>query len=245
MLRYFEPKFEEYDLVHMDNRNFVINMTISGEKTAAFSASTLNLPPQHYDYTANIIQHSRTQFAVSRTEAENYIHRRYELDPKQPATQSQPSKAAKKPAPKPKTQPKAVQRPQAAAPQPAAPAQPQSEAAAPPAQSSDPSTMGRTAVGSLVEMIKPKRRRRRRNKKHAEEPHSTQVAREPDSLHIPTPPPEQAPAAKAKSPPPAQARPKSKSAHKPKPDHKPRSESPRPKSLAETTETTEHTIFKR
>ena len=36
MQKYFEPKFEEYDLVHMHNRNFVINMTIDGEKAPGF-----------------------------------------------------------------------------------------------------------------------------------------------------------------------------------------------------------------
>lgn len=239
MQRYFEPKFEEYDLVHMDNRNFVINMTISGEKTPAFSATTLNLPPQHSDYTANIIQHSRRQFAVSRSEAENYIHRRYELDPKRPAGQSQPlSKTAKKPAQKPKAQPTSEPHSQAqseaAARQPAAaPAQPQPEAAAPPAQPADPFTMGHTAVGSIVEMIKPKRRRRRRNKRRDEE--ATQAAN-------PTPQPDSSSVQAHHKSEPVR---KPKEAHEPKPTHKPKPEPLQPKSLAETTEPTEHTIFKR
>ncbi|MCA9326678.1 type IV secretion system DNA-binding domain-containing protein, partial [Candidatus Saccharibacteria bacterium] len=38
MQRYFEPRFLEYDLVHMHNRHFVISMTIEGEKIPGFSA---------------------------------------------------------------------------------------------------------------------------------------------------------------------------------------------------------------
>jgi hypothetical protein len=79
MQKYFEPKFEEYDLVHMNNRNFVINMTIDGEKTQAFSATTLTLPELPPEHTQSIIEHSRQHHAVTRAEAEAYIHRHYGL----------------------------------------------------------------------------------------------------------------------------------------------------------------------
>jgi hypothetical protein len=173
MQRYFEPKFEEYDLVHMDNRNFVINMTISGEKVPAFSATTLDLPPQHYDETPRIVEHSRAQHAVTRQAAEEYIHRRYDLNAT-PSAQAQPKVSHKRQ--QPKSQPEHKSEPQ-----------PQD-----PAERTN--GMGHTAVGSLVEMIKPKRHRRRRNKKRSEERHQ----------------------------PPSQ-----------------------PRSIAETPENTEHTIFKR
>ncbi len=80
MLRYFEPKFEEYDLVHMHNRHFVINMTIDGEKSQAFSAVSLNLPEQQFDETAHIIAHSRARYALERGAVEDYIGQRYHLD---------------------------------------------------------------------------------------------------------------------------------------------------------------------
>ncbi len=144
MQRYFEPKFEEYDLVHMNNRNFVINMTIDGEKTPAFSATTLDLPDQDFDQTAHIIEQSRANYAISRSSSEAYIHSHYEFEgkpgetshhqPKEPAKAAEPKPAAKSPA---KTS----------------------------AEPADPSTMGRTAVSSVVETIKPKRKRRRRSKK--------------------------------------------------------------------------------
>lgn len=157
MQRYFEPKFEEYDLVHMDNRNFVINMTIGGEKVPAFSATTLDLPPQHYDETAQIVEHSRAQHAVTRQAAEEYIHQRYDLNTKPPV---QP-KAAKQKPPEPKSKARKPQPEQQPRPQQTAP-QTQTAPADPVVRTNG---MGHAAVGSLVEIIKPKRRRRRRSKK--------------------------------------------------------------------------------
>ncbi len=97
MQKYFEPKFEEYDLVHMNNRNFVINMTIDGEKTQAFSGTTLDLPEHSADQSADIVERSRKQFAVSRAAAEEYIHGRYEFGPK-PAQEHKPAAKHRKPA---------------------------------------------------------------------------------------------------------------------------------------------------
>ncbi len=79
MLRYFEPRFDEYDLVHMHNRHFVISMTIEGEKTPAFSAISLNLPDQRADYSQSIIAASRSQYASSKEYVEHYIAERYQL----------------------------------------------------------------------------------------------------------------------------------------------------------------------
>jgi hypothetical protein len=79
MMRYFEPKFEEYDLVHMHNRHFVVSMTIEGEKVPAFSAISLNLPEQQLDYTQHIIDHSRSLYAVSREYVEHFVGERYVL----------------------------------------------------------------------------------------------------------------------------------------------------------------------
>jgi len=83
MQRYFEPRFEEYDLVHMHNRHFVISTTIEGEKIAAFSAISLNLPPEPQDYSAEIIARSRAQYAVSRDFVDRYVGERYLVEDKQ------------------------------------------------------------------------------------------------------------------------------------------------------------------
>jgi hypothetical protein len=77
MQRYFEPKFTEYDLVHMHNRHFVISMTIEGEKVPAFSAITIDLPPLSDGFSAAIIQHSRKQYAIEKLSIEEYIGGRY------------------------------------------------------------------------------------------------------------------------------------------------------------------------
>jgi hypothetical protein len=97
MLRYFEPKFEEYDLVHMHNRHFVISMTIEGEKTPAFSAISLNLPPQQTDYSAAIIENSRNRYASSKQYVERYVNERYQFDDFRPASAGQDRAPSRRP----------------------------------------------------------------------------------------------------------------------------------------------------
>jgi hypothetical protein len=79
MLKYFEPKFTDHDIVHMHNRHFAISMTIDGEKVQAFSAISLNLPAFQFDYSAHIIQHSRELYARPRDQVELYVMDRYGL----------------------------------------------------------------------------------------------------------------------------------------------------------------------
>src|SRR6185437_3457470 len=76
MLKYVEPRFEEHDLIHMHNRHFIISMTIEGEKVPAFSAVTLNLPPQSGDDAQFIIEHSRSLYASSREVVDRYAGER-------------------------------------------------------------------------------------------------------------------------------------------------------------------------
>lgn len=72
--KYFEPQFESADLIQQHNRNFVISMTIDGEKAAAFSAKTLNLPQPVEDLTPRIVELSRQRYGQPRTEIEKVIH---------------------------------------------------------------------------------------------------------------------------------------------------------------------------
>lgn len=99
MQRYFEPRFEEYDLVHMHNRHFVISTTIEGEKIAAFSAISLNLPAQGIDQSNAIIARSRAEYAVSRDFVDRYVSDRYIVDDYKKPTQNQnvPSQAESRP----------------------------------------------------------------------------------------------------------------------------------------------------
>lgn len=94
MMRYFEPKFEENDLIHMNNRNFVISLTIAGEKAHAFSATSLNLPPMAPDHLmAQIVEQSRQKYAKNLSEVEAYVQARY-IDA---ADKPKPSASAQKP----------------------------------------------------------------------------------------------------------------------------------------------------
>jgi len=69
----FEPQFEPNDLLQMHNRNFVINMVIKGEKSPAFNATTLSLPPAQIDNTPQIIENTRRGYSRSRQEVEQEI----------------------------------------------------------------------------------------------------------------------------------------------------------------------------
>lgn len=80
MQRYFEPKFEEHDLVHMHNRYFVTSLTIEGEKTQAFSGISLNLPPPGENNSAKIVATSRSRYASSRDYVDRYVRQRYLAD---------------------------------------------------------------------------------------------------------------------------------------------------------------------
>lgn len=70
----FEPQFEAGDLLQMHNRHFIINMVINGEKTPAFSATTLALPPEQIDNTPQIIENSRRLYSRTRADVEAEIN---------------------------------------------------------------------------------------------------------------------------------------------------------------------------
>ena len=117
LAKQFEPNFESVDLLQMHNRNFVINMVIGGEKTPAFSARTLELPPSQADNTLHIIEHSRRMYSRSREDVEKEINAAIMPQP-------QPQKQAPRPAAQPITrqpaqQPVATANTRPAQPQPA------------------------------------------------------------------------------------------------------------------------------
>ena len=117
LAKQFEPNFEAVDLLQMHNRNFVINMVIGGEKTPAFSARTLELPPSQADNTLHIIKHSRRMYSRSREDVEKEINAAIMPQP-------QPQKQAPQPAAQPITrqpaqQPAIATNPRPVKPQPA------------------------------------------------------------------------------------------------------------------------------
>ena len=76
LAKQFEPQFEPNDLIQMHNLNFIINMVINGEKSPAFSAKTLNLPPAQTDNTLQIIQNTRELYGQPRDVIERSIDER-------------------------------------------------------------------------------------------------------------------------------------------------------------------------
>lgn len=150
MQRYFEPKFEEHDLVHMHNRNFVISMTIGGEKVQAFSGTSLNLPPQTDNGQLQaIIEHSRQKYARHLDHIESYVQERY-------VTSDKPLKASPKPAAK------------TVAPEPAEfEKEPTPQQPAQPA----PSALGAVVLPTMAEEepVKKKRKRTRKRKKKTDD----------------------------------------------------------------------------
>ena len=76
LAKQFEPQFEPNDLLQMHNRNFIVNMVINGEKSPAFSAKTLNLPPAQDDNTGRIIQWTREYYSRNREDIERDIAER-------------------------------------------------------------------------------------------------------------------------------------------------------------------------
>ncbi len=113
----FEPQFEPNDLLQMHNRHFIINMVIKGEKTPAFSATTLSLPSPQTEYLHEIIEQSRVKYARPRADVQEEIQQLLSKDnmPAGPAPQSQslgkqwPIQGASRPAmkPQPDQRPKA------------------------------------------------------------------------------------------------------------------------------------------
>lgn len=87
----FEPQFEPNDLLQMHNRNFIINMVIKGEKSPAFSATTLTIPVSQTNYMQHIVDSSRRKYARDRASVEAEIQALIASTtsaPAQPAPQS-------------------------------------------------------------------------------------------------------------------------------------------------------------
>ena len=187
MLKYFEPKFEVHDLVHMHNRHFAVSMTIGGEKVPAFSAISLNLPPYGTDYSDQIIAHSRSQYAQTREYTERYVADRYLTEEAANAKQTEPRMT--KPRQEDRLQrvqsggsaaPAAVEAAPAPRPQPAAAAAPRKSATpkSPATLLSQVVLSQEAAAPAEADVSKPKRKRVRKRKKKtaAPEPGGTSTA---------------------------------------------------------------------
>ena len=101
----FEPVFEAQDLLNLNNRHFVISMIINGEKTPAFSATTLSIPKPPNDITPRIVRNSRLVYARSREEVESEIRANIEAAEKWKKDLSDSGRAAGEQGSQPKEKP--------------------------------------------------------------------------------------------------------------------------------------------
>ena len=94
----FEPQFEPNDLLQMHNRNFIINMVIKGEKSPAFSATTLSIPVTQTNFMQHIVDSSRRKYARERDDVEREIQALIASTTQQqiPSTKPQSQTLAKK-----------------------------------------------------------------------------------------------------------------------------------------------------
>lgn len=72
--KYFEPQFESADLVQLNNRDFLANLSIEGEKTVPFSAHTMDLPGHREGVIEQIIMNNRQTLAFPKVDVEHRIH---------------------------------------------------------------------------------------------------------------------------------------------------------------------------
>jgi hypothetical protein len=94
--KYYEPQFEAADLSNFHNRHFVTSMSINGEKAAAFSGITLNIPQPQHNNIDEIIAHSRREYAADLHSVEDMI--RIATMPQQ-QSQTQPSNPQRRQSP--------------------------------------------------------------------------------------------------------------------------------------------------
>ncbi len=94
LAKQFEPVFESQDLLNLNNRHFVASMIIKGEKTPAFSATTVSIPKPPNDLTPQIIRNSRLAYARTRDEVEREIRENIEAADKWKKNLSDSGRAA-------------------------------------------------------------------------------------------------------------------------------------------------------
>ncbi|MCL1929733.1 type IV secretion system DNA-binding domain-containing protein [Candidatus Saccharibacteria bacterium] len=75
----FEPQFEPPDIISMNNRHFVVNMIIDGEKTQPFSGVTLALPPRQDSHIDAITEHTRDNYSKPRLVVEQEIAEKIDI----------------------------------------------------------------------------------------------------------------------------------------------------------------------
>lgn len=71
----FSPVFSPDDMINLNVREMYIKMSVDGKLTTPFSATTLTVPKPSFDYSVEIVDHSRMTYAKNRVTVENEINR--------------------------------------------------------------------------------------------------------------------------------------------------------------------------
>ncbi|MDR1300308.1 MAG: type IV secretion system DNA-binding domain-containing protein [Candidatus Nomurabacteria bacterium] len=75
----FAPQFESKDILSMNNRHFVVDMIINGEKMQPFSGVTLSLPPRQDSHIDQIVEYSRENYSKPRMVVEQEIAEKIDI----------------------------------------------------------------------------------------------------------------------------------------------------------------------
>lgn len=71
----FNPVFSAEDLINLSIREMYIKMSVDGKLTRPFSARTIDVPQPQFNFTNEILSHSRLTYGKNRVSVENEIRR--------------------------------------------------------------------------------------------------------------------------------------------------------------------------
>lgn len=69
----FSPTFTPDDMINLNTREMYIKMSVDGRVTTPFSARTVDVPKPPFNFTRDIVDHSRMTYAKNRVAVENEI----------------------------------------------------------------------------------------------------------------------------------------------------------------------------
>lgn len=78
LMKYFEPVFNAYDLMNLDNFNAYIKLMINNQTSRAFNMRTIRPPKPDLQKINYLKEYSSLQYAIPREEVEAEIRKRYE-----------------------------------------------------------------------------------------------------------------------------------------------------------------------
>ena len=77
LVKYFEPVFNESDLINIDNRHAYVKLLLNGATTTPFNIMTEDSPESSLDEAEKLRELNRQKYARSRQDVENMINRRF------------------------------------------------------------------------------------------------------------------------------------------------------------------------